>query len=75
MAQSTLQERPGFSVSELLGRIGSSIYAVLVNLAEARSHAKEIQFLQSLSDNELKRRGLSRDRIVHHIFAGSVWRI
>lgn len=75
MAQFTLQERPGFSVSAMLSRVGSSIYAVLINMAEARSHAKQIQFLQSLSDEELKRRGLSRDSIVHHVFAGSVWRI
>jgi hypothetical protein len=73
MAHTENQTHTGFSVHGLISSIGSSIYSALVRLAEARSRTDRIQFLQSLSDDELRKRGLTRDRIVQHVFAGSIW--
>lgn len=43
--------------------------AALFNaIAEAQSRADQIERLQALSDQELAKRGLTRDRIVHHVF-------
>jgi len=42
-------------------------------MGEAQSRTRQIQFLQSLTDEELRQRGLTRDRIVHHVFADSAW--
>lgn len=73
MAHTENQPHSGFSVFGLFSTIGSSIYSALARLAEARSRTDQIQFLQSMSDEELRKRGLSRDRIVQHVFAGSIW--
>lgn len=36
--------------------------------ADAVSRKNEVSFLNSLTDAELAERGLTRDRIVHHVF-------
>lgn len=44
--------------------IGQGINAYL----ELRARTQEIEALNALSDEELAKRGLTRDRIVHHVF-------
>ncbi|MBE1283290.1 MAG: hypothetical protein GJ676_08245 [Rhodobacteraceae bacterium] len=73
MAHSTVQTRTRISLPGLIASIGSSIYAALISLGEARSRVRQIEFLQSLSDEELEKRGLKRDQIVHRVFADSIW--
>jgi len=46
----------------------SSIWAGLMALAQANSRTKEIQYLNSLSDEALATKGIRRDRIVHYAF-------
>ena len=40
----------------------------LVNASSAASCAREVEYLSSLSDDELARRGIEREDIVHHAF-------
>lgn len=51
-------------MDRLFASIGQGFNAYL----EARSRSGEIEFLNSLSDAELEERGISRDRIVNHVF-------
>lgn len=40
---------------------------------ERHSRRAEIEALQAKSDAELARMGLTRDRIVHHVFSDRIW--
>lgn len=51
-----------------LSTILAHVAALFTAIAEAQSRSDEIQRLQALSDQELAKRGLTRDRIVHHVF-------
>ncbi len=73
MAHSATQTNSRFSLPGLIASIGSSIYSALISLAQAQSRVRQVEFLQSLSDEELKNRGLTRERIVHRVFADSIW--
>ncbi|WP_377190868.1 DUF1127 domain-containing protein [Ruegeria meonggei] len=74
MAHTTTGARAGFSISGLFRAIGASLYTALIRMAEARSRTQRFQHLQSLSDEELHQRGLTRERIAYHVFADSIWR-
>ena len=55
----------------LFAGLGARLKAVLVAIADASQAAKcarEVEHLSRLSDAELARLGLTRDRIVHHAF-------
>jgi hypothetical protein len=41
---------------------------ILMKIAEANSRFEQVQRLQSLSDEDLAARGLTRDGIVRHVF-------
>ena len=69
MAQSATQTNARFSLPGLI----ASIYSTLISVAQAQSRVRQVEFLQSLSDEELKNRGLTRERIVHRVFADSIW--
>lgn len=53
--------------------IFSSIGAFLVAYTEAKSRSDEIMALTALSDEELAKRGLTRDGIVAHVFADRLY--
>ncbi len=74
MADTTLNTRSGISLSGLFRTVGESLFAGLCAMGEARSRSRQLNFYASLSDEELKERGLTRDGIVQHVFAGSIWR-
>ncbi len=73
MAHSATQTNSRFSLPGLIASIGSSINSALISVAQAQSRVRQVEFLQSLSDEELKNRGLTRERIVHRVFADSIW--
>ncbi len=54
---------------EALGRAARAFGAILVNSSHAMRCNREAERLFRLSDGELARLGLTRDRIVHHAFA------
>lgn len=51
-------------IDRVFASIGQGFNAYL----EARSRTVEIEFYNALSDAELEERGITRDRIVHHVF-------
>ncbi|WP_282118845.1 DUF1127 domain-containing protein [Ruegeria atlantica] len=73
MAHSATQSHARFSLPGLVASIAASVYGALISVAEAQSRVRQVEFLQSLSDEELTKRGLSRERIVHRVFADSIW--
>ncbi|WP_171236407.1 DUF1127 domain-containing protein [Ruegeria sp. HKCCA6837] len=73
MANSATQTHARISLRGLIASIGSSIFSVLMSVAAAQSRVRQVNHLQSLSDEELKNRGLTRERIVHQVFADSIW--
>ncbi|MFP4240211.1 DUF1127 domain-containing protein [Rhodosalinus sp.] len=38
------------------------------NVAASNRRLRQVQYLQSLTDEELAQRGLKRENIVHHVF-------
>lgn len=57
--------------SALLHNIAAPFIALgnaLIRLGEANSRVKQAEFLQSLSDEQLAARGLTRDEIARHVF-------
>lgn len=53
----------------LLARIGQSMNTYI----ETRSRAAQIEALESKSDAELAQMGITRDRIVQHVFRDMIW--
>ncbi|TNF19210.1 MAG: DUF1127 domain-containing protein [Rhodobacteraceae bacterium] len=67
MAQATTNihvETPG-----LLARI----WNYFVQTAANNPRLRKVDYLRSLSDEELAARGIRRDRIVHHVFADTMY--
>ncbi len=56
-------------LDELTSRMGRS----LDNYVDSRSRRTEIEALEAKSDEELARMGLTRDRIVAHVFRDMIW--
>ncbi|WP_170790649.1 DUF1127 domain-containing protein [Ruegeria lacuscaerulensis] len=73
MAHSATHTPARVSLSGLIASTTSRIYLALIRVAEAQTRVRQVEFLQSLSDEELRKRGLTRDRIVHRVFADSIW--
>ena len=48
--------------------LGQTVSAALAVNSSADARFREVQRLQSLSDVELSKLGIPRDRIVHHVF-------
>ncbi len=69
MAHTLKITQTGISIGGLLSSIGEYIFSAMMKVAEANSRSKEIEFLRALSDEDLAKRGLTRDRIVQHVFA------
>ncbi len=51
-----------------IGGLFSSIFDVMLNLAESNRRAKEIERLNAMSDEQLAARGLKRTDIVRYVF-------
>ena len=46
----------------------AKIVALLEKIANLNGRVRQVEVLNSLSDEQLKARGLTRDQIVHHVF-------
>ena len=55
-------------VKARLARVGSGLAQRLETYMRYRSRADQVERLQAMSDAELARRGIPRERIVHHVF-------
>ncbi|MDC0738130.1 DUF1127 domain-containing protein [Cognatishimia sp. SS12] len=69
MTQVTLNARPEFSFLRSLTNVFAAIGDFLVQLSEASNRAKQVQYLNSLTDEDLAKRGLTREDIVRHVFS------
>ena len=54
-------------------RLSDRILDTFLQIGQANKAVSEVQFLQSLSDKELERRGIKRDEIVQHVFQDKFW--
>ena len=72
MAHISTQPTNGFSILRSLTAIGHGLMAWMERIAIANSRIDEIHHLQSLSDEELAKRGIERERIVYHVFADRI---
>ncbi|WP_370230108.1 DUF1127 domain-containing protein [Cognatishimia sp.] len=72
MANIDITPRASGSLLSILAAPFVAIGTAMVRISEANSQLKRAQFLQSLSDEELASRGLTRDEIVRHVFAGHI---
>ncbi|GAA6159478.1 MULTISPECIES: DUF1127 domain-containing protein [Ruegeria] len=73
MAHSATHTPTRFSLFGLIANFATRVNSMLFRMAEAQTRVRQVEFLQSLSDEELHKRGLTRDRIVHRVFADSIW--
>lgn len=46
---------------------------LMVKIANSDRRVREIQFLSSLTNEQLKERGLTRDQIVHRVYGGAYY--
>ena len=58
----------GISILHALAAPFTAIGKAMVAVAEASSRQDQVAYLESLSDEELADKGLTRDRIVMHVF-------
>lgn len=49
-----------------------TIFNALVTMAEQSPRMREIERLQAMSDADLAARGLTRDRIIQHVFRDKI---
>lgn len=67
MANITTNTAPAQSWNPFAG-FGTAIMNTLTSIGEANSRMREVEYLQSLSDEALAERGLKRDEIVSYVF-------
>lgn len=71
LAENTAINR--FSIVRILASAGNAVLNWSVAMAESNVKYKKMQYLMSLSDEDLAKRGLKREEIAARIFAGSYW--
>ncbi len=70
MAHVTLNAEGGIlnRIAASVEAIGHTLATAITANASAEARLRQVQALQALSDEELAKRGIARDRIVHHVF-------
>ena len=68
MAHSSTQHTPLSGLAGAIAHTFTGIWDALIRIAEANSKAHQIEVLQAMTDEELKRRGVKREDIVRHVF-------
>ncbi len=71
MAHSVTHTPSRFSLFGLIANFATRVNSALTRMAEAQTRVRQVEFLQSLSDEELHKRGLTRDRIAEYVFRGA----
>lgn len=69
MANTATHIAPQFSLLNTLAAPFVAFGKVLVAIAETNSRVKKLEYLNSLSDAELARRGLTREAAVRQVFS------
>ena len=69
MALSTSQSHPQSSLLDILTAPFKYIGNTLIRIGEANYRVRQVEFLQSLSDEELVKRGLRREDIMRRVFS------
>ncbi|MDX2484365.1 MAG: hypothetical protein QNK42_11975 [Pseudodonghicola sp.] len=72
MAHITTHSNAGISILRPFVAFGHGLMNWMERIAVANSRIDQIQSLQALSDEELAKRGIERDKIVHHVFADRI---
>ncbi|TDK43816.1 hypothetical protein [Antarcticimicrobium luteum] len=72
MAHISTQPSAGFSILRPFVAFGHGFMAWMERVAVANSRIDEIRRLQSLSDEDLAKRGIDRDHIVYYVFADRI---
>lgn len=69
MAHVTLNSEGGLlhRIAAAVEAVGQSLSTAFVVNSSAEARFREVQKLQSLSDAELAKRGIPRDRIAHYV--------
>ncbi|SMO36460.1 DUF1127 domain-containing protein [Paracoccus laeviglucosivorans] len=68
MALQTTEFSPALSVPTLFDKFFGAVRTVFSACVDAQSRRKQVEELQAKSDEQLAKMGLTRDRIVHHVF-------
>ena len=68
MAYTALHIGAGSALLHTLAAPFVALGNALIRLGESNSRMKQVEFLQSLSDAERAKRGISRDEIAHYVF-------
>ncbi len=70
MAHVTLNAESGVlhRIAAAVDAIGQTLAMAITVNASADARMREMQRLQALSDVELSKMGIARDRIAHHVF-------
>lgn len=63
-----LSDVPVIRKENLLVRAATAFWNGLVALGESAARTKELEFFANLTDEELEKRGLTRDQIVRHVY-------
>ncbi|MEL6548695.1 MAG: DUF1127 domain-containing protein [Pseudomonadota bacterium] len=58
----------GRTVTSALRSLGTAVTDGLVKFGRAQARSDEIEYFMSLSDEELAKRGLTRETAVRHVF-------
>lgn len=69
MANTAIDVRAQHNILRTLATPFVAIGNFLVALGEASSRAKQVEFLNAMSDAELAERGMTRETIVRHVFS------
>lgn len=68
MAYTTVHTGAGSALLQTLSAPFIALGNAMIRLGESNSRTKQVAFLQSLSDADLAKRGISRDQIAHYVF-------
>lgn len=69
MANTTVNTSVGFDLAAPFRAIGRFFVLIM----ESNARVKKVEYLNSLSDEQLKARGLKRDEIVHEVFKDTMF--
>jgi len=73
MVISTTSMPQGHALSKAAQRMLAPLSAGFVRFMEQQSRSAEIARLRALDDADLAAQGISRDRIVYHVFRDRFW--
>ncbi len=73
MANITVNTEHTISLGRVFSAPFRAIGRFLVAIMENNTRVKQLEYLSSLSDEQLAAKGLKREEIVHHVFKGQYY--